>query len=138
MSWIVDASVAAKWFFDEDLTEKARALIGTDRALIAPDLILPEVCSVVWKRVLKREATVEQAHAVAKALPEILSLIVPSAEVLTKALQLSIELRHSIYDSMYLALAESRDIVFVTADRKLLAAQRRGKWPGKAVHLSAV
>jgi len=138
MSWIVDASVAAKWFFDEDLTEKARALISTDRALIAPDLILPEVCSVVWQRVLKREATVEQAHAVAKALPEILSLIVPSSEILIKALQISIELRHSIYDSMYLALAESRDIVFVTADRKLLAVQRRGKWPGNAVHLSAV
>jgi len=138
MSWIVDASVAAKWFFDEDLTDKARALIGTDRALIAPDLILPEVCSVAWKRVLKREATVEQAHAVARALPEILSLIVPSKEILTGALQISIELRHSIYDSMYLALAESRDVVFVTADRKLLAGQRHGKWPGKAVHLSTV
>ncbi len=43
MSYVVDASVAIKWFVTEDLHEHALTLFGLPETLIAPDLICLEI-----------------------------------------------------------------------------------------------
>lgn len=138
MSWVVDASVAAKWFFEEELTENARALIQAGEDLVAPDLLLLEVANVGWKRVLRETIPPEQAAALAEALPRILSLLVPSADILGRATELALSLRHPIYDCTYLAVAELRKAPLVTADRRLLEAASTSAWKGEAVHLSEI
>ena len=44
MTWVVDASVAVKWFVDEVRSAEARAVLASGRQIIAPDLIIPETC----------------------------------------------------------------------------------------------
>ena len=49
MTFVVDASVALKWFVEEDGSERAAALLASKDLLIAPDLIVPEVCDAAGK-----------------------------------------------------------------------------------------
>jgi predicted nucleic acid-binding protein len=134
--WVVDASVAAKWFFEEDLTGAARTLLQSGDLLLAPDLLLLEVGNVAWKRVQKKETSPEQARAIAATLPLVLSHMVPVTELFERAADLALRLGHPIYDCAYLALADARDLPFVTADRRLLDRAASGGWAGKAVHLA--
>jgi predicted nucleic acid-binding protein len=46
VSYVVDASVAIKWFVTEDLHEHALTLFDQPETLIAPDLICLEIESV--------------------------------------------------------------------------------------------
>lgn len=127
MTWVVDASVAAKWFFEEELTDKASSIIQSNRPLLAPDLIFAEVCNVAWKRVRQREISRAHAIAVASALPGMFSLITPNSEILDEALELALKLDHPVYDCLYLSLAKARDVSLVTADAGLarLAKKKR-------------
>lgn len=135
MSWIVDASVAAKWFFPEEGTDRARQLLQRGGDLIAPELILVEVGSVAWKRVLKGETSTDHARSVLRALPQIVSLLVPISSLHERALDLALALEHPIYDCCYLALAEERELPLVTADRRLLEKLAVEGWKGEAVAL---
>ena len=58
---LVDASVAAKWFFAESGDQWARELAEGEDVLIAPDLIVTEVCNTAWKKVSRAEASADQA-----------------------------------------------------------------------------
>lgn len=40
----IDAGVAPKWFLDEEGLREAASLLTREDCLIAPDLIVPEVC----------------------------------------------------------------------------------------------
>ncbi|WP_149541071.1 type II toxin-antitoxin system VapC family toxin [Siccirubricoccus phaeus] len=46
---VVDASVALKWLRDEEDDAWARAMVGGDRPLIAPALLLTECSNILWR-----------------------------------------------------------------------------------------
>ena len=50
-SYVVDASVAIKWFFPQVYAENARRLLASDHNLLVPDLVFPEVGNILWKEV---------------------------------------------------------------------------------------
>ena len=60
MTWVVDASVAVKWFVDEAHSATARAVLASGQPLIAPDLIVPETCNTAWKKVRRGDISREQ------------------------------------------------------------------------------
>ena len=51
MTVVIDASVALKWFVEEQGTDQAAALLAGNDLLIAPDLIVAEVANAGWKAV---------------------------------------------------------------------------------------
>lgn len=61
MSIVVDASVALKWFLPEPDSAKAEELLGSHDILVAPTLIVSEVCNAVWKRLRRGETTAQHA-----------------------------------------------------------------------------
>jgi predicted nucleic acid-binding protein len=132
---VVDASVAAKWFFVESGDQEARELALSGGALIAPDLIVPEVCNVAWRKVVEKEITVERALGIALQLPSLLNRLIPAAELAPRAVELATKLRHPIYDCFYLALAEIADGELVTADRKFLKVIGRAGFDRKRIRL---
>ncbi len=138
MTRVVDASVAAKWFFDEPLTPNARAVLRDPDGLVAPDLVLLEVANVAWKRVARGEASPEHMRAVADALPHCFSLLVPAADVLSEAAETAIRLNHPVCDCVYLALARRRGLPLVTADRGLKGRAEAAGWEGEIVFLAEV
>lgn len=135
MIQVVDASVAAKWFFAENGDQEARELALSGGALIAPDLIVPEVCNVALRKAVEKEITFERAQAIALQLPELLNRLIPGAELAPRAIELAIKLRHPVYDCFYLALAEIADGELVTADMKFLKVIGRAGFDRKRIRL---
>ena len=132
MNLIVDASVVVKWFIDEEGKEAARALPAT-HSLIAPDLVLIETFNAVWKRARRGEATQAQVEAVAQVLPGLLQRLVPQAHLFPASAILARELRHPIYDCLYIALALDDGSPLVTADREQHDAALRARVEARMV-----
>ena len=61
--FVVDASVAIKWFLPEIHSDAALRLLAQHHTLQASDLILSEFGSVLWKRVRKNEISKNEANA---------------------------------------------------------------------------
>lgn len=131
MTWVVDASVAIKWFVDEARSGEARAVLASGQSIIAPDLIIAETCNTAWKKVRRGEISLEQAEAMVGALPLSFDRIVPSAPLSARAMELAQKFDHPAYDCFYVALAESESAILVTDDDKLIRLckqARMAKW----------
>jgi predicted nucleic acid-binding protein len=133
---IVDASVALKWFLsDEPQWVEAKALLDGSEALTAPELIVAEVCNAAWLGVRKKRMSQEQAEALARSLPGLFASLVALSPLAERAVVISRQLDHSVYDCFYLALAEIRGVPLVTADARLLRKLEGTAWATKAIRL---
>lgn len=119
MSYVIDASVAIKWFVKEKFHEEALWLTDRKELLRAPDLIANELTSIAWKKCLRGEVTASQAEFIVLSISRYVPILQPSSELAARALGIALALRHPVYDCFYLACAESTDTVFITADLKL-------------------
>lgn len=120
MTAVVDASVAARWFLDVPGSDKAYRLIRDEDRILAPDLVMAEIASALWKAV--RFAGLEPAtaaEAIGRAGTAFHELI-PLQMLADRALAIALDLRHPVYDCFYLALAQERECRLVTADDRLL------------------
>ena len=118
--YIVDASVGAKWFFEEPHTPEAAALLDARFELHAPDLVLLEVDNVVCKRLRRDQISRTDADAVREALRRMPLVLHETAGFLDPAFEIAAATGRSIYDCVYVALAFAVDGQMVTADRRLL------------------
>ncbi len=132
---VVDASVALKWFVEEEGSEQAAALLVAPTLLVAPDLIVAEVCNAAWKAVRSGTMAPEQQDHAASRLAAAFDELVALGPLAARAVEISRELDHSVYDCFYLALSEQRDAQFVTADRKLLQRVIGTEWAGRSSDL---
>ncbi|MBI4460389.1 MAG: type II toxin-antitoxin system VapC family toxin [Acidobacteria bacterium] len=117
--YVVDASVAIKWFFQEAHTEDALRLARHSNILCAPDFLWIETASVVCQRVQKRQIVGEEGRRVLSALRLLPIQIFRSTDLLDPAISIAIETAASIYDCLYITLAVSLEARMVTADRQL-------------------
>lgn len=122
MTLVVDASVALKWFVGEDGSDLAIELLNGGEPLIAPDLVLAEVCNAAWKSLRRREIDRAQFDEVANDVTQVFQRLVPLDRLIRPAAALARELDHPVYDCFYLALAEAENAPMVTANRRLVAA----------------
>ena len=136
--WVVDSSVAVKWYLDEIHSEAARSLVPSE--LTAPSLLLAECANVFWHRCKIGDITPEEAEyayeAVTNAALELHDL---PGELGQHALQIGLSLDHPMYDCVYLALAERLGTPLVTADTRLKkAVSRHERYDHLVVSLSEV
>ncbi len=115
----IDANVACKWYLNEPLAEAARRVAESDQLFVAPEHMLAEVADVLRVRYLAREITGAQIDEIASALPT-LFILVPTRMIFKRAVEIACELRHSVYDTLYLVVAERWQAPLVTADSKLV------------------
>lgn len=128
MALIVDASVAIKWFIDEPGSGVARRLWQEEPDLLAPDLIVPEVCNAAWRKVKRGESDPAQAKEIALRLRHGVLEFRATAPLAPKAIELALDLDHAVYDCFYLALADAEEVELVTADRRLQDRLRNTAW----------
>lgn len=112
---IVDASVAAKWLFDEEGSAVAIPLLARDD-LSVPDLFFPEIANIIWRRA--RGADPAEALALLAQLDKVFCRVMPCEMLAESALRLAISLSHPAYDCFYLALAIAENDLVITADRR--------------------
>lgn len=123
---VVDSSVAAKWVFEEVHTDKAFRLLDEGSGLHAPDLFLVETDNIVCKRVRRNQIDADEGQRIRAALREFPVRKHTSMPLLDEAYLIAIKTGRSIYDCLYLALAELLHKQMVTADRRLYDALKPG------------
>ena len=120
--YVVDASVAAKWFFEEEHTDTAAAMLDADNQLHAPDLFLLEMDNLFCKRIRRREISLPEGDAARALLRELPVSLYPFSSLLEPAWAVANETGCSLYDCLYVALAALLQAPMVTADRRLYEA----------------
>jgi predicted nucleic acid-binding protein len=128
MALIVDASVAIKWFIDEVDSDIARRLWRDEPDLLAPDLIVPQVCNAAWRKVKLGQSDPAQAVQIAARLRQGVLEFRSTSPLAPRAVELALELDHPVYDCFYLALADAEKAELVTADRRLQSRVRDTSW----------
>ena len=132
MTLVVDASVAIKWFVQEDLYQDAWDLFDREEPPYAPDLIVPEVANIAWKKATRGDIGWQQAREIVIRISSGIPILFASVELSTRALDIARVLNHPIYDCLYIACAEVVAGELVTADKRLWNATR------ETVHASLV
>jgi len=123
----VDASVAAKWLFEEEHSAQADLLLRTAleqrQPIIAPPLLLSEVLNIIRQRIRQGGLTLDEGQALlAQFLAIPISRQVPEA-LYGRALAIADEHNlPAVYDAHYVALAETLQATLWTADQRLLRA----------------
>jgi len=120
--FVVDASVAIKWFIPEVHSDAARRLLDHPHQYFAPDLLFAEVGNIVWKKVRRHEIAAQDAGRLVEDLSRSVIEAVPCRTLLTDAHALAAATGQTVYDSMYVALAIRLDTRLITADAKLWGA----------------
>ena len=120
MTLVVDASVVVKWFVEEDLADEAETLASRPGPLYAPDLVVSEVTNVAWSKYTRGAITRGQAEFIVLSISHSPLRFMPVLSFHQRGLEIAIELRHSVYDCLYLACAERVGGRLVTADRAFL------------------
>ena len=138
--FVLDASVAAKWFLspnDEEFTTEALALLRRfsqrEALFIIPDLFWAEIGSVFRKAIRLGRFDQTSAQSAFIYLENCDLPTYSSAVLLHKAFEIAITYNRSVYDSLYVALAVQSRAPLVTADERLansLAARFPIKWLG--------
>lgn len=118
---VVDASIAVKWFVPEQDSEDALTLrdqhIGGRLTLYAPALIIYEVANALRYRSDITEGDLERNIEALFQLD--LTFIAPSSKSTAKATLTAKRLGITVYDAVYVELAEDIGCKVVTADDDL-------------------
>jgi predicted nucleic acid-binding protein len=132
---VVDASVAVKWVIAEEHSALADAL--SDRQMSAPSLLLIECANALLRRVRAGDILARAVPDKVRALRLAPVRLVPTERHLEGAVALATQLRHSLYDCLYLALALDERAPLVTADQRFVEAVWRHRALAGAVALLA-
>ena len=122
--FVVDASVAVKWYFSEVDSPAALRLLSGDHALVAPDLLFVEFGNTLWKRTQRGQITTADSLEILRDLFLVPFDIQPSRKYLAHAIELAAGLGRTVYDSLYLSIAILSGCAVITADRRLLNTVR--------------
>ncbi|HEY8576433.1 MAG TPA: type II toxin-antitoxin system VapC family toxin [Devosia sp.] len=116
---MIDTSVALQWVLPEDDAEASERLL-TRTDMIAPDILLVEAANVLARKLRRDQIDTQVAYEgldfIAKVVPQLL----PSRDLTVRALDLSVELSHPVYDCIFLACAERHKAPLVTRDEPLI------------------
>ena len=138
MRLVVDASVAVKWFVEEEYSADAGRLLEQGHELYAPRLLASEIGNALWRKVRTGELARSKAGSLAAAISEAAVRWTEDEEVCPDAVRLSLALDRPVYDCVYLALAHRVGATLVTADVRFANALAGTEHGGSVVTLSAL
>lgn len=116
--YVVDASVAIKWFLPEVHSEAAARLLRRAYRLLAPDLIWAEFGNALWKKWRRKEIEANVAQGILQDFRRFPVDVHGSDLLVQTAWEIAVEFELTVYDSLYLALAQRTGCSLVTADSK--------------------
>lgn len=131
--YVVDASVAIKWFIPEVHSDAALRLQHRQARLHVPSLLTLEVGNVVAKKIRRAELTREEGDIVLKELKNLPLRRHADERLFRAAYELALDTSRSLYDCLYLALADAIDGTMVTADRKFFTALTGGPYRSRVL-----
>jgi len=122
----VDASVAVKWFVDEEHADEARALLdhfrqARCRVAIPGWLFFLEISNALRRKGFSEE---DVSDVLVNLWRYRIGLVEARTDLTAKTNAIAYGYRASIYDSAYVAVAEVMGFPLVTADEELLKCMK--------------
>lgn len=132
---VIDASVCAKWYIDEEYSHGARLLrdefVKGQIGITVPSLLYYETLNALrYSKLFDQKELAVAADSLSKYGFEVWE---PRGEVYREAARLSVANDITVYDAAYVALSEHLRALFYTVDRKLL-----DKFPRRARHIRLI
>jgi predicted nucleic acid-binding protein len=118
---VLDASVAVKFYFHEDGSERARSILTSGIVVAAPELLHLEMASTAVKKIRMGLSTSERAQDALTSIGDLLDAVEPVSGLRDRAFYFARDFGFSVYDGVYLALAEQLSAPVLTADNPLIA-----------------
>jgi len=118
---IIDANIAIKWFSEEKNTEAATAILNQHNKeeinIIVPELFFYEVMNVLrFKNLEEQELNI----AASELFNLQLETIPISLMIMNEAIKFSSKYNLTVYDAVYLALAEIFNAKLITEDQEII------------------
>jgi predicted nucleic acid-binding protein len=120
--FIVDSSVAIKWYLPEIHQEAALRLQNPDNCLQVPNLFRLEFGNVVCKKLRCEEISEAEADFIINELQLLPLEWYPDEPLFPKAYEIANQTARSLYDCLYLSMAMSLEGQMVTADLRFYDA----------------
>jgi predicted nucleic acid-binding protein len=114
---VIDASILVKFILKEEGWNKIADFLKA--GTISVDLVIKETVNAIWKRVMRKEISLEEAKDMFEAMKEILNkavIIENEMDYIDEAFEISIKRNVTVYDSLYIALAKKKKLELLTAD----------------------
>jgi len=114
---VIDSSSLVKFFSKEKGWEKVAQIIK--EGVITLDLSIKEVANALWKKILIGEMNEDLAIKILYDLLKLEAIIIVNQdEYLIEAFKIANRNKITIYDSLFIALAKSKNLELVTCDIK--------------------
>ncbi len=138
MILVVDASVAAKWFADEQLAGEALSILAPFNQLHAPDFLFLEIDSIISKWIRRGIITEAEGNDTRAAIRQVPIITYHFESYQDSAYYIAVKTHRSVYDCLYIALAAFLGGQMVTADRRLYNGLSGGPFGRNIVWLEDV
>ena len=116
--FVVDASLVVKWFVPEIQSDAAQHWLHAPHDYLAPDLIFPEACNAIWKKVRRGELTPEDGQQLVKDISAVGIEAVSMRSLVSDAFALAAAAGITVYDATYLTLAVRLETQVITGDER--------------------
>ena len=118
---VLDTSVVYKWYIEEKGTKEAlsifRSFKNGETKISIPDLVFYELTNVL--RFNSRNTAGDIIEIIDNLSNLNLDIVVPTRALLKDAVRLAYKYDITIYDAVFVALAQDLGYRFITADKKL-------------------
>ncbi|PIU59164.1 PIN domain nuclease [Candidatus Bathyarchaeota archaeon CG07_land_8_20_14_0_80_47_9] len=118
---VIDSSALIKYVGKEENWEKVEEHLK--EGCITLDLATKETANALVKKALKNEVTPETAKEIINYLPKIVR-ITPQKEHFSKAFEIAIKHKLTIYDALFIALSVNTNMPLLTSDEKQAKASK--------------
>lgn len=126
MLYVLDCSVAVKWFVPEELSDVALRLLGRldtgELSFRAPENVFAEFGHALRKAVVRGQIEADRSHAIIEDFVALPIETVPMRPLATEAMRLTTRHMSTFYDALYVALALRDDLIVITADEPMTNA----------------
>lgn len=127
---VVDTSALLRLFIPngpipDGLTRALREAERGEGALLAPELILPEAAQVLHKKYKQGLLNLEEVEELLNLIISLPIRLFGHKPLLRRAVALARDQKLTVYDALFLALAEGKNGRLITADRVLRESAKR-------------
>jgi predicted nucleic acid-binding protein len=136
--YIVDASAGVKWFVPEVDSDAAQRLQDPIHQLHTPSLFDVEVANTIWKKLRRGELSSATSHAIVTQLPLVPVTRHAIGPLVEAAFEFAETTGRTVYDSLYVALAEGLGGQVVSADDRFVNALSATRWCNLIIALRQV
>jgi len=126
--YVIDASVAAKWFIEEEFSENAFVLLGDRYHLHAPDFFVLEMYNIFSKWIRRGIASENEVLKTLDSLSNVEIVTHPFDDLLDPAFTIANRTGRDVYDCLYLVLAQALETKMITADKKFFRSLESGPY----------